>query len=52
MLTSCLKGSVLTVEASGYYKEKIAKFADFLIETPIRKHYEVSILEPVRELTG
>jgi hypothetical protein len=40
------------VEASGYYKEKIAKVADLLVETPVRKHYEVSILEPARELTG
>jgi heme-degrading monooxygenase HmoA len=40
------------VEASGYYKEKIANFADLLVETPVRKHYEVSILEPARELTG
>jgi heme-degrading monooxygenase HmoA len=39
-------------ETSGYYKEQIAKFADFLVETPVRKHYEVSVLEPVRELTG
>jgi heme-degrading monooxygenase HmoA len=39
------------VEASGHYK-KIAKFADFLVETPIRKHYEVSVLESARELTG
>ena len=38
------------VEASGYYKEQIAKFADFLTETPIRKHYEVSVLEQVWEL--
>src|SRR5215212_1555102 len=38
-------------EASGFYKEQIAKFADFLVETPIRKHYEVSVLEPARELT-
>ena len=40
------------VEASGYYKEQSAKLADFLVETPIRKHYEVSVLEPTRELTG
>ena len=40
------------VEASGYYKEKIATFADLLVETPVRKHYEVSSLEPARELTG
>ena len=39
------------VEASGYYKEQIARLADFLVETPIRKHYEVSVLEPARELT-
>ena len=38
-------------EASGFYNEQIAKFADFLVETPIRKHYEVSVLEPARELT-
>jgi heme-degrading monooxygenase HmoA len=38
-------------EASGFYKEQIAKFADFLVETPVRKHYEVSVLEPARELT-
>ena len=38
-------------EASGFYKEQIAKFADFLVETPIRKHYEVSVMEPARELT-
>jgi heme-degrading monooxygenase HmoA len=37
-------------EASGFYKEQIAKFADFLIETPVRKHYDVSVLEQVREL--
>jgi heme-degrading monooxygenase HmoA len=40
------------VEASGYYKAKFAKFADLLVETPVRKHYEVSVQEPVRELTG
>ena len=39
-------------EASGHLKEQITKFADFLVETPIRKHYEVSVLEPVRELAG
>jgi heme-degrading monooxygenase HmoA len=39
-------------EASGHYKEQIAKFADFLVETPIRKHYEVGVLEPARELAG
>jgi heme-degrading monooxygenase HmoA len=39
-------------EASGYYKEQIGKFADLLTETPVRKHYEVSALEPARELTG
>ena len=38
-------------ESSGYYQEQISKFADFLIETPVRKHYEVNVLEPVRELT-
>ena len=38
-------------EASGFYKQ-IAKFADFLVETPIRKHYELSVLEPARALTG
>jgi heme-degrading monooxygenase HmoA len=37
-------------EASGYYKEQISKFADFLTETPVRKHYEVSVLEQVWEL--
>jgi heme-degrading monooxygenase HmoA len=37
-------------ETSGYYKEQIAKFADFLVETPVRKHYEVSVLEQVQEL--
>jgi len=36
-------------EASGFYKEQIAKFADLLTETPIRKHYEVSVLEQVWE---
>ena len=40
------------VEASGYYKEQIEKVGDLLVETPVRKHYEVSIQEPVRELTG
>jgi heme-degrading monooxygenase HmoA len=39
-------------EASGYYKEQIGKFADLLTETPVRKHYEVSVLERARELTG
>ena len=39
-------------EASGFYRDQIAKFADFLIETPVRKHYEVSVLEPARELIG
>ena len=37
------------VEASGYYKEQSAKLADFLVETPVRKHYEVSVLEQVGE---
>jgi heme-degrading monooxygenase HmoA len=37
-------------EASGYYKEQIEKFSDFLTETPVRKHYEVSVLEQVWEL--
>ena len=37
-------------EASGFYKEQIAKFADLLIETPVRKHYDVSVLEHIREL--
>lgn len=31
-------------EASGYYKEQIKKFADHLIETPVRKHYDVGAL--------
>lgn len=31
-------------EASGYYKEQVEKFADLLTETPVRKHYEVSVL--------
>ncbi len=31
-------------EASGYYKEQIKKFADHLIETPVRKHYDVGVL--------
>jgi heme-degrading monooxygenase HmoA len=39
-------------EASGYYQEQIDKFADFLIDTPVRKHYEVSVLERARELMG
>lgn len=39
-------------EASGYYREQIKKFGDLLTETPVRKHYEVSALEPARELTG
>ena len=37
-------------EASGYYKEQIEKFSDFLTETPVRKHYEVSVLEQVWEM--
>lgn len=37
-------------EAGGYYKEQVAKLADFLTETPVRKHYEVSVLEQVWEL--
>jgi heme-degrading monooxygenase HmoA len=37
-------------EASGHYKEQIEKFSDFLTETPVRKHYEVSVLEQVWEL--
>jgi heme-degrading monooxygenase HmoA len=37
-------------EASSYYKEQIAEFADLLTETPVRKHYEVSVLERVGEL--
>lgn len=36
-------------EASGYYKEQIGKFTDLLIETPVRKHYEVGALELTRE---
>jgi heme-degrading monooxygenase HmoA len=31
-------------EASGYYKQQVEKFADLLTETPVRKHYEVSVL--------
>jgi hypothetical protein len=31
-------------EASGYYNEQIEKFADQLIETPVRKHYDVGVL--------
>lgn len=31
-------------EASGFYKEQINKFADHLIETPVRKHYDVGVL--------
>jgi hypothetical protein len=37
-------------EASGYYREQIRKFADLLTETPVRKHYEVSVLEQAQEL--
>jgi heme-degrading monooxygenase HmoA len=31
-------------EASGFYKEKVEKFAELLTETPVRKHYEVGVL--------
>jgi hypothetical protein len=31
-------------EASGFYKEKVEKFAELLIETPVRKHYEVGVI--------
>lgn len=31
-------------EASGFYKEQINKFADHLVETPVRKHYDVGVL--------
>lgn len=31
-------------EASGFYKEQIGKFTDLLVETPVRKHYEVGAL--------
>src|SRR5918999_1826432 len=31
-------------EASGYYKEQIEKFSAYLTETPVRKHYDVSVL--------
>jgi heme-degrading monooxygenase HmoA len=31
-------------EASGYFKEQIEKFADHLVETPVRKHYDVGVL--------
>jgi heme-degrading monooxygenase HmoA len=37
-------------ESSGFYKEQIEKFSEFLIETPVRKHYDVSVLERVHEL--
>jgi heme-degrading monooxygenase HmoA len=38
-------------EASGYYQEQIDKFAHLLVDTPVRKHYEVNVLEQVQELT-
>jgi heme-degrading monooxygenase HmoA len=38
-------------EASGYYQEQIDKFAHLLVDTPVRKHYEVNVLEQMRELT-
>ena len=31
-------------EASGYYQEQIDKFSAYLTETPVRKHYDVSVL--------
>ena len=34
-------------EISGYYKEQIENFSAYLTETPIRKHYDVSVLEQV-----
>ena len=39
-------------ETGDFYKEQIAKFAHLLIETPVRKHYDVSVLEHIRELAG
>lgn len=39
-------------EASGYYRRQIRKFSDLLTETPVRKHYEVAVLERVGEPVG
>jgi heme-degrading monooxygenase HmoA len=38
-------------EASGYYQEQLDKFAHLLVDTPVRKHYEVNVLEQLQELT-
>ena len=37
--------------ASGYYQEQIDKFAHLLVDTPVRIHYQVNVLEQVQELT-
>jgi heme-degrading monooxygenase HmoA len=31
-------------EQTGYFDEQIAKFSNLLTETPIRKHYDVSLM--------
>ena len=31
-------------EANGFYQAQIKKFSDLLIETPVRKHYNVGVI--------
>ncbi len=31
-------------QVQGFYDEKVEKFAALLIETPVRKHYDLSVL--------
>ena len=32
-------------EANGFYQEQVSKFSDLLTETPVRKHYNVGVLD-------